>query len=207
MIEQEGDDVGEAAAGGIDDRRLLGLVHDLRVGALLDQELHDRLAAHIGCGGKRRDAASPGEADIGAAIHQLAHDWQPPGLRSLVERGGAFQTARIDLRAAIEEQGDDLLLPGLRRAGERIEAAAVPRFERGAGIEERLGQRLATLFGCREQHGVDFERGRAALDLLVALLERLADLHVGMSAGDGERQRGGGRGDEGETAGATQEHR
>ena len=48
MIEQQAHDVRKAPACRVSDRRLLGAIERIGIGSLLDQQFHDRLAAHIG---------------------------------------------------------------------------------------------------------------------------------------------------------------
>jgi hypothetical protein len=50
----------KAAAAGVADGALAGTIDGIRVGAVIEQQPHQRLVAHVGRRGERRKPAAPG---------------------------------------------------------------------------------------------------------------------------------------------------
>jgi hypothetical protein len=104
LVEKETRHRGEAASGGIDDRRFLRPVDRLRIGALLHQKFDDWRAAHIGGGRQWRHAGPARQIYVGPTRDQKTHDRQPPRLGRLVECGRSVEVPRVDGRAVVQER-------------------------------------------------------------------------------------------------------
>jgi len=173
-IQQSTHDQRKTATGCVDDGRLAGCVHMIRIGAAGEQQFDDAIVTLKGGGGERGHVTASRQIGIAAVGKQRRYRGGPLSLGCRIKRGRAIKIACVDCGALGDKPLDQRHMSAPCRKSKRHRTRPVARLQRCAGRSQATRQSTAVPGRRSKQHGVELNRREASPGEIVVLLKLTA---------------------------------